>query len=303
MGKNKQIINMDGIPIQFQPAGKNVILPNFVNSMNVEELMDIHKYANLVTEAEFIRMLRFQLKQLVQFVLNDNNPNTIIKFTNIDFLLLFEKAIISMNTPIEIIHKQVILKIIYTYLNRPDINKNKDVINIFKRIIKLLYPDMVGKLSSILSFDIVTNLVMLRYSSENELENASRVNNYIITQNSNVMTVPTIKDIYAVLFSKITPMFESIMMIDIAVNVDSSESTITIFNNITWAILSILENNLSDDCLLGALKKYANDWQMIMGKPNVRFSINDVDPSPYNGFPRIRGAAEFLKNNFNTLVP
>lgn len=302
MGKNKQSIDMDSIPFQIQPANGSVILPNFINTVDFSNLVDVYGSRELITEEQFIKTIRYQFKQLVQFVLNDNNPNTIVDFTKIEFLLLFEKAIMTMNKPADNLYKQMVLKIIYTYLNRSDINKDKDVISIFKRIIKLLYPDIVGRLSSMVSFDIATNLIMLRHSSDNELENASRVNNYIVLQNSNTMSIQTIINIYAILFSKITPMFESIMMVDVATKVNCSESTNIIFNNITQAILLILET-LPDAILINVLKSYTNDWQMIMNKPNVRFSINDINPSPDNGFPRIRGAAELLKNNFNILVP
>lgn len=301
--KQKYSINTDSLP--YQQIGTNndlLTLPNFLNSMDHKELMHVYKYVgNGYDESFIVGKIRFQSLSLLEFVSKDNDPNTMVLFTDLRFLTLFEKAI-TTDKIFRVEDKHKMCKIIYDYLNRSDINKSKEVLDIFKHIVKVSYPNEVGRLSQIVSFDTAVNLVMFRYSADKEIENVSRVNNYIIDQNCNMMTVQTIANIYQILFDRLTPIFESIMMVDVAIKPNYNESNITNFNNITQVVLALLETS-TDRVIFDVLRNYANDWAMIMNKPSVRFSIRELNSTPDNGFPRICLAAQILQTNYGIIIP
>lgn len=143
-------------------------------------------------------------------------------------------------------------------------------------------------------------LSVVSESSFDIKDNISRLNFTILCSHPNIMTTQKITDIYCSIFDTVSEVRDLFLITLRDINILTSDSNwvtqevLEIYNNMNYAILSLLES-LNIDTLVSILREYAN-MNLIedITEEDIRFSFKNIDT---NQFPNIIRARDLLASD------
>lgn len=258
---------------------------DFINSLqNINSMTDIDLYK--IISANY------------QTFLSENiyNPNLKFLRKNTRFINILSQVLMER----DLTKNQRIYcnSMIYTELSEIDGVSIKKVYYILGLIVN---QDVINKLLKIgLDKALSIYLSVVSESSFDIKDNISRLNFTILCSQSNIMTTQKITDIYCSIFDTISEVRDLFLITLRDINVLSSDNSwvtqdvLNIYNNMNYAILSLLES-LNLDTLVSILREYAN-MNLIedITEEDIRFSFKSIDP---NQFPNIVNARDQLAND------
>lgn len=232
---------------------------------------------------------------------NDGTCKYARKLCDMDFLRVLYDVL--NNMPITESRKLFVNKLCYSYQYYK--SASYEALHNMLKITKIANRRKVDELLSIgLDEDTATYCCMCRYSSSDEYQNAVRLNFYLCTRGVSVMSEQMIIYIYEKLFDQIRYLFLATMLdydpkqhgID-PTNQFEEQDANDVFNNITLAILTIVNNMTSDD-IYRLIKIFLDAWNAYH-RPPVRFSLRALS----GDFGRIRDVVDRMYDQNNIYIP
>lgn len=250
--------------------------------VSTNELTDlISNHYNIILNKDFIKNNKVLLARL---------------FTNERFITTFSRVVVCKQlTEDELINCN---KLIYDYMVYK--NKESNILMILYNLGKAINGVKLSVLRSLgLSEAVSTDLVISRYSTQNQILAMKRLNVAIINSSASVMTEQMIVNIYEKLFDNLTPMFEGIMFDSWDEEDFTDQEQEEIYGTITLAILDILRD-APFNYITSVLTTYAQDHQYLYHDDPVRINLQAIAVSDYG---RIIDAVDYVENQLKIHVP
>lgn len=227
-----------------------------INTLNEEEIKSI-----IVRQHQTI--LNYDL-----FLASDESRGYVQKlFTNKRFLQIFLQVIGFLQLPYDEI--VCINKLAYDYYIIPD--KDPEISDLLLQISYQINNILVIRLSGKLGMNGARVLSMIANSSFKEEKNIHRINTFLVKYGE--LSVQDIIDIYCILFERFTYPFIFSMLESKPSGL--SKSQLICFDNISLALLSILDSMTSED-IKRVLYDYAFTLKLIRNDFSVRFSLKSA---------------------------
>ena len=250
--------------------------------VSTNELTDlISNHYNIILNKDFIKNNKVLLARL---------------FINERFITTFSRVVVCKQlTEDELINCN---KLIYDYMVYK--NKESNILMILYNLGKAINGVKLSVLRSLgLSEAVSTDLVISRYSTQNQILAMKRLNVVIINSSASVMTEQMIVNIYEKLFDNLTPMFEGIMFDSWDEEDFTDQEQEEIYGTITLAILDILRD-APFNYITSVLTTYAQDHQYLYHDDPVRINLQAIAVSDYG---RIIDAVDYVENQLKIHVP
>lgn len=227
-----------------------------INTLNEEEIKSI-----IVRQHQTI--LNYDL-----FLASDESRGYVQKlFTNKRFLQIFLQVIGFLQLPYDEI--VCINKLAYDYYIIP--GKDPEISDLLLQISYQINNILVIRLSGKLGMNGARVLSMIANSSFKEEKNVHRINTFLVKYGE--LSVQDIVDIYCILFERFTYPFIFSMLESKPSGL--SKSQLICFDNISLALLSILDSMTSED-IKRVLYDYAFTLKLIRNDFSVRFSLKSA---------------------------
>lgn len=227
-----------------------------INTLNEEEIKSI-----IVRQHQTI--LNYDL-----FLASDESRGYVQKlFTNKRFLQIFLQVIGFLQLPYDEI--VCINKLAYDYYIIP--GKDPEISDLLLQISYQINNILVIRLSGKLGINGARVLSMIANSSFKEEKNVHRINTFLVKYAE--LSVQDIVDIYCILFERFTYPFIFSMLESKPSGL--SKSQLICFDNISLALLSILDSMTSED-IKRVLYDYAFTLKLIRNDFSVRFSLKSA---------------------------
>lgn len=227
-----------------------------INTLNEEEIKSI-----IVRQHQTI--LNYDL-----FLASDESRGYVQKlFTNKRFLQIFLQVIGFLQLPYDEI--VCINKLAYDYYIIP--GKDPEISDLLLQISYQINNILVIRLSGKLGINGARVLSMIANSSFKEEKNVHRINTFLVKYGE--LSVQDIVDIYCILFERFTYPFIFSMLESKPSGL--SKSQLICFDNISLALLSILDSMTSED-IKRVLYDYAFTLKLIRNDFSVRFSLKSA---------------------------
>jgi hypothetical protein len=188
-------------------------------------------------------------------------------FTNKRFLQIFLQVIGFLQLPYDEI--VCINKLAYDYYIIP--GKDPEISDLLLQISYQINNILVIRLSGKLGMNGARVLSMIANSSFKEEKNVHRINTFLVKYGE--LSVQDIVDIYCILFERFTYPFIFSMLESKPSGL--SKSQLICFDNISLALLSILDSMTSED-IKRVLYDYAFTLKLIRNDFSVRFSLKSA---------------------------
>lgn len=227
-----------------------------INTLNEEEIKSI-----IVRQHQTI--LNYDL-----FLASDESRGYVQKlFTNKRFLQIFLQVIGFLQLPYDEI--VCINKLAYDYYIIP--GKDPEISDLLLQISYQINNILVIRLSGKLGINGARVLSMIANSSFKEEKNVHRINTFLVKYGE--LSVQDIVDIYCILFERFTYPFIFSMLESKPSGLNKSQ--LICFDNISLALLSILDSMTSED-IKRVLYDYAFTLKLIRNDFSVRFSLKSA---------------------------
>lgn len=169
-------------------------------------------------------------------------------------------------------------RLIYEYIIYK--NNNKQTMSKLYALARILNQDKIPVLYGFgFEKQTIDDLIISRYSTQDEVLAMKRVNCVIINSDIESMTEQNIINIYERLFDRLTPMFEGIMF-DVWDKERMRPSQEEIYGRITLAILTILEN-APHEVIMAVLTNFAQNRQLLHQDEPLRINLKAIAVSDY----------------------
>lgn len=202
------------------------------------------------------------------FLASDESRGYVQKlFTNKRFLQIFLQVIGFLQLPYDEI--VCINKLAYDYYIIP--GKDPEISDLLLQISYQINNILVIRLSGKLGMNGARVLSMIANSSFKEEKNVHRINTFLVKYGE--LSVQDIVDIYCILFERFTYPFIFSMLESKPSGL--SKSQLICFDNISLALLSILDSMTSED-IKRVLYDYAFTLKLIRNDFSVRFSLKSA---------------------------
>lgn len=169
-------------------------------------------------------------------------------------------------------------RLIYEYIIYK--NNNKQTMSKLYALARILNQDKIPVLYGFgFEKQTIDDLIISRYSTQDEVLAMKRVNCVIVNSDIESMTEQNIINIYERLFDRLTPMFEGIMF-DVWDKERMRPSQEEIYGRITLAILTILEN-APHEVIMAVLTNFAQNRQLLHQDEPLRINLKAIAVSDY----------------------
>lgn len=278
--------------IKETPEPEKVVI-NFSDNphTNVDILKSKIDMINAMSNDELFRLLNICYPSIIDDV-NSGRMEYVKAYINPKFINQFARVI--GTTDINIDKKRACSKLAYMYHIAKSNNKSESTVQLYKVLVKLAYRDIVPILVSLgITESMAIDLVIARYSSDNDVLNVRRVNFVIQNSPINILSIQIIVKIYEKLFDRMTPLFKGTMF-DVLDEDEEwvTESIIEIDSMISLSVLELL-NNMTFDQIRQVIISYVEDYTKIFNCDNhcYRFSLVALSDDYY----RVVETAEKLR--------
>lgn len=271
--------------------------PNYVNMnefryMNPNLLNEQVKDISLLEDNQLLQILIENYSTVLEEIFEKENNKYIKLMKNIRFINIYTHAInhvISRGIQLKPMDRLYINKLVYNYITS-SVTKDETVKSSLINLSKIINRDILPQILGLgIPDEIACSIALSRYSSIKEEINIKRVNFILLGCPIDLITEQVIIDLYSILFSKMSMLFETTMFDD---NIDNTntEDEGEIYSRISNALLIHLEN-MSLENISTVIRMYANDYKLLHDKEPVRFSLNSLN---FDDYPRINQIVEYL---------
>lgn len=270
--------------------------PEYSVSILRERLANIDK----VSEKDLYEVMKNNYRVILNDIFVDKNPSNLSLLTNPKFLTVLIQVLGS----VEISYDDRICcnKMTYDYFtvgasNLIDDDNREYIGQLMMTLSKTVNRD---KIPSLLGYgipeDLANQLILSRYSTNNEEVNIKRLNFVILTSTLEMMTEQRIVWIYETLFTNMTVLFEYVMFdhYDKFTGPEQEE----IYSTMTLALLDILNEQPLNNIMI-VLNNYANDFMLSVTGHSTRCSLRTLS----NDYFRINQAVQYLTQVNNVYIP
>ncbi len=199
-------------------------------------------------------------------------------FVDEKFIGIFSQILMSKVNEFTYDQKINCNRLIYEYIIYK--NNNKQTMSKLYALARILNQDKIPSLYGYGFEDqTIMDLVISRYSTQDEILAMKRVNCVIINSDPDAMSEQNIINIYEKLFDRLTPMFEGIMF-DVWNKDNMRPAQEEIYGRITLAILTILEN-APHEAIMAVLTNFAQNRQLLHQDKPLRINLKAIAVSDY----------------------
>jgi len=242
-----------------------------------------------VTDKELYDLFVKYFTDILDSIFNQKDKTMIDLFTNTRFITIATQALYSI--VLTDTQRKRCNKMAYDYIILKNEHKTEAVQDLLISFSKVVNKDIIPLLCGLgLTANVASMLALARYSSEKDVINVKRLNRVIMAQSSKIMTEQMVVNIYCKMFTRITPLFEGVML-DIVSCQNLNDNEAEIYGTISLAILDIA-NDLPMSLIHELLSSFIEDKQMLYPDSRLRFNLESFSPDDY---PRISRELDNLK--------
>lgn len=266
-------------------------------ALNPSVIFDKIDEISTMSDRELYNLVSTAFDSILRSSFHDQSGKFLRLFTQARFLTIFVEVLREHQKQLPAEDVIYANKLAYDYLTVEE--RDETITQLFFSLSKTVNYNQIQRLIGRgITEDLAAYIALSRNSSFDEKINVRRVNFVLVTADISIINSPQIIVwVYEALFSRISPLFESVMLDVLDEEADwITEDMVTIDANITIALLALLENMRSVD-ISQVLKQYTENYRMIYSTesvPSVRFSLRSISPGDY---PRITSAVEELESN------
>lgn len=263
-----------------RPQPKEVVFnPRATVTMNPDLLLDALRNVSTIPTETLYKMMTDGYRFLLNKKFIDINTVTVARaFVDEKFISIFAQVLSMKVDEFSSDEKVSCNRLIYEYIIYK--NNNKATMAKMYNLARTLNRDIIPKLYGFgLEDQTIMDLVISRYSTNDEALAMKRVNRVIINSDVYWMTEQNIVIIYERLFDRLIPMFEGIMY-DVWDKEKMRPDQEEIYGRITLAILTILEN-APEDAIIAVLTNFAQNRQLLNQEKPLRINLRAIAVSDY----------------------